>query len=164
MTTSGPADRYLDDFAVGEVFTTAGYTFTEAEIINFALQFDPQPFHLDVQAGARSPYGGLIASGFHTISICFRLFVQRGLVAASSLGAPGIDELRWLVPVRPGDTLHTRVDVLSVHPSRSKPDRGVLRARYSAINQDGSTVLSFVLNHMLARQAALAPSNAVEVT
>ena len=151
MTPELP-ERYLDDFAVGEVFTTPGYTFTEADIIGFALQYDPQSFHLDIEAGARSPYGGLIASGFHTAVICFRLFIQGGLLGASSLGSPGIDELRWLTPVRPGDTLHTRVEVLDVHPSRSKPDRGILQLRYAAVNQRGETALTFILNHLLARR------------
>lgn len=144
-------ERYLDDFAVGEVFTTAGYTFTDADIIDFALRFDPQPFHLDVQAASRSPYGGLIASGFHTIAVCFRLFIQRGLLAVCSIGSPGMDEVRWYLPVRPGDTLYTRVEVLEVRPSRSKPDRGILKARYTAINQHGDTVLGFLANHLLAR-------------
>lgn len=146
-------ERYLDDFCVGEVFTTVGYTFTDAEIIDFALRFDPQPFHLDAQAAARSPYGGLIASGFHTIALCFRLFIQRGLLAASSIGSPGMDEVRWYLPVRPGDTLYTRVEVLEVKPSRSKPERGILKARYTAVNQHGETVLGFLANHLLARRA-----------
>ncbi len=153
MNGPGLAARYLDDFAAGDVFTTSGYTFTEADIIDFALRFDPQPFHLDADAAARSPYGGLIASGFHTIGVCFRLFIQHGLLEACSLGSPGMDEVRWLAPVRPGDTLHTSMEVLEVRPSRSRPERGILRARYSGINQHGQTVLSFVSNHLLARRA-----------
>lgn len=153
MNGPGLAARYLDDFAAGDVFTTSGYTFTEADIIDFALRFDPQPFHLDVDAAARSPYGGLIASGFHTIAVCFRLFIQHGLLESCSIGSPGMDEVRWLAPVRPGDTLHTTMEVLEVRPSRSKPDRGILRARYAAINQHGDTVLSFISNHLLARRA-----------
>ena len=145
-------ERFLDDFTVGDVFTTTGYTFTEADIIDFALRFDPQPFHLDTLAAARSPYGGLIASGFHTIAICFRLFIQRGLLTACSIGSPGMDEVRWLAPVRPGDTLYTRVEVLAVRPSRSKPDRGILEARYAAINQHGETVLTFLALHLLSRR------------
>jgi acyl dehydratase len=150
--SEGFQSRYLDDFAVGEVFETDGYTFTDADIIGFATRFDPQPFHLDADAAAQSPYGGLIASGFHTIAVCFRLFIQRGLLIDSSIGSPGMDEVRWYVPVRPGDTLRTRVEVLTVRVSRSRPDRGIVRARYAAHNQHGEEVLSFVANHLLARR------------
>ena len=146
--------RYLDDFSVAERFTTPGITVTESEIIGFALKYDPQAFHLDVNAAADSMFGGLIASGYHTLALCFRLFIQNGMLAASSMGSPGIDELRWLAPVRPGDTLHTETEVIEVNPSRSKPDRGILRMRYQAINQHGDAVLSFIVNHYLKRQPA----------
>lgn len=144
--------RWLDDFQVGERFVTLGYTFTEASIIDFASQYDPQPFHLDLDAAARSPYGGLIASGFQTLLICFRLFMQTGVTLDSSIGSPGIDEVRWPAPVRPGDTLHTEVEVLEVRPSRSKPDRGIVRMHYEGRNQRGEKVLSFVSNHLLLRR------------
>ena len=145
-------DRYLDDFSVGEVFTSGGITFTESDIIDFAMTFDPQSFHLDAQAASESLYGGLIASGFHTIAVCFRLFIQSGLLAQSSMGSPGIDELRWLAPVRPGDTLHSSVEVIEIKPSSKKPDRGILRLRYSAINQHGDAVSSFIVNHLVKRR------------
>jgi acyl dehydratase len=144
-------DRFLDDFRVGEKFVSGGITITESEIIHFALQYDPQPFHLDVTAAEKSPYGGLIASGFHTLSLCFGLFMQRGVLAACSIGSPGIDEVRWLAPVRPGDTLRTETEVLEVKPSSSKPDRGILRMKYVGVNQHGSAVISFVVNHLLRR-------------
>lgn len=147
-------DRYLDDFTPGERFTTPGVTFTDAAIIDFALQFDPQAFHLDARAAADSLYGGLIASGFHTLSLAFRLFIQSGMLAASSMGSPGIDELRWLAPVRPGDTLHVELEVLEVRPSATRPDRGILRLRYVAHNQHGDAVLSFIVNHFLKRRPA----------
>ena len=102
--------RYLDDLTPGDRFVSGGFTFTEAAIIDFAFQYDPQSFHLDANAAADSPYGGLIASGFHTIAVCFRLFIQNGIFAQSSIGSPGLDELRWLAPVRPGDTLHSEVE------------------------------------------------------
>jgi acyl dehydratase len=145
-------ERYLEDFRAGEKFVSGGVTITESEIIHFALQFDPQSFHLDVTAAEKSPYGGLIASGFHTLSICFRLFMQRGVLAACSMGSPGIDEVRWLAPVRPGDTLRTETEVLEVKPSSSKPDRGILRMKYVGVNQHGTPVISFVLNHLLRRR------------
>lgn len=143
--------RYLDDLTAGERFTTAGITLTEAQIIDFAMMYDPQAFHLDTDAAARSPYGGLIASGFQTIALTFRLFIQTGVLADSSLGSPGIDELRWLAPVRPGDTLRAEVEVLEVKPSRSRTDRGIARLRYTTLNQHGETVASYIVNHLLRR-------------
>ena len=144
--------RYLDDLQAGQRFESGGITLTEAEIIDFAWRYDPQPFHLDANATAESPYGGLIASGFQSLAVCFRLFIQSGMLAESSLGSPGIDELRWLAPVRPGDTLHSVVDVLDVRPSTSKPDRGIVRMKYQAINQRGEAVLAFIVNHLLRRR------------
>lgn len=144
--------RFLDDLTPGQRFTSPGLTLTEAEIIDFAWRYDPQPFHLDANAAANSPYGGLIASGFQSLAICFRLFIQSGVLAESSLGSPGIDELRWLAPVRPGDTLHSEIEVLEVRPSNSKPDRGIARLKYQAVNQRGEAVLGFIVNHLLRRK------------
>lgn len=144
--------RFLDDFKVGETFITEGISVPESEIIRFAMQFDPQSFHMDVTAASKSPYGGLIASGFHTLSLCFRMFIQKGVLAACSIGSPGIDEVRWLAPVRPGDTLRTETEVLEIKPSSSKPDRGIARMRYTGINQRGEKVISFILNHLLLRE------------
>jgi acyl dehydratase len=144
--------RYLDDLQIGQRFSSGGITLSEAEIIDFAWRYDPQPFHLDVNAAAESPFGGLIASGFQSLALCFRLFIQSGVLAGSSLGSPGIDELRWLAPVRPGDTLRSVVEVLEVRPSASKPDRGIVRMKYQAINQRDESVLSFIVNHLLKRR------------
>lgn len=146
--------RYLDDLTPGQRFTSPGLTLTEADIIDFAWRYDPQPFHLDANAAANSPYGGLIASGFQSLAICFRLFIQSGILAESSMGSPGIDELRWLAPVRPGDTLHSEIEVLEVRPSSSKPDRGIARLKYQAVNQRGEVVLGFIVNHLLRRRVA----------
>lgn len=145
-------ERFLDDFRVGEKFVSGGVTITESEIIRFALQYDPQSFHLDVTAAEKSPYGGLIASGFHTLSLCFRMFIQSGILAACSIGSPGIDEVRWLAPVRPGDTLRTETEVLELKPSASRPDRGILRMKYVGVDQRGAAVISFILNHLLRRR------------
>ena len=147
-------NRFLNDLTPGQRFTTPGLTLTEAEIIDFAWRYDPQPFHLDANAAAESPYGGLIASGFQSLAICFRLFIQSGLLADASMGSPGIDELRWLAPVRPGDTLHSEIEVLEVRPSTSKPDRGIARLKYQAVNQRGEVVLGFIVNHLLRRRPA----------
>ncbi len=130
-------ELYFDDFSVGDRFTTRGVTVTESMIIDFALSYDPQPFHIDVEAGRQSNYGGLIASGFHTLALGFRMVLETGIFRAASMGSPGFDELRWLKPVRPGDTLHTELEVVDKKPSSSKPDRGIMRAAYRIRNQKG---------------------------
>jgi acyl dehydratase len=135
---------YLDDFNVGDEFASPGITITDAQIIEFALKFDPQPFHVDVTAATAGPFGGLIASGFHTAALSFRLFWQTGVLGDASLGSPGFDELRWLKPVRPGDTLRVVAKVLEVRRSSSKPDRGVVKMGYTTSNQHGDAVMTLV--------------------
>ena len=144
---------YFDDFKVGDRFTTAGYTFTEAAIIDFAFQYDPQPFHLDVEAARNSVFGGLVASGFHTLSVCFRLIYQQGVFATANMGGRGLDELRWTRAVRPGDTIHVEMEVLEVTPS-SRPDRGNMRMAFAAKTAAGETVMTAVLMPVLARRPA----------
>ena len=146
--------KFLDDLHPGERFVTGGITLSESEIIGFALTYDPQPFHLNAVVAAESIYGGLIASGFQVVALTFRLFIQSGMLADSSMGSPGIDELRWFAPARPGDTLHAEVEVMTVVPSKSKADRGIARLRYSAFNQRHELVSSFVVNHLLLRTPA----------
>jgi acyl dehydratase len=146
--------KFLDDLHPGERFVTGGITLSESEIIGFALTYDPQPFHLNAVVAAESIYGGLIASGFQVVALTFRLFIQSGMFADSSMGSPGIDELRWFAPARPGDTLHAEVEVMTVVPSKSKADRGIARLRYSAFNQRHELVSSFVVNHLLLRTPA----------
>jgi len=136
--------RYLEDFHPGEKIQLGNYAVTREEILEFARRYDPQPFHVDEEAAKRSIYGGLIASGWHTIAMFMRLFVD-GLVSdSSSMGSPGIDEIRFLKPVRPGDTLSARVVIRDVVPSRSKPDRGHVRASYEVVNQAGETVMTMI--------------------
>jgi len=144
-------DRYFDDFAIGEKFSTRGVTLTESMIIDFALTHDPQPFHIDAEAARQSNYGGLIASGFQTLALGFRMVLETGIFRAASMGSPGFDELRWLLPVRPGDTLHTEVEVREKKPSSSKPDRGLLRIAYSIRNQKGEEVLTFQALQYISR-------------
>ena len=144
--------RYLEDFTVGEEIVTAGRTITEEAIVAFAALYDPQPFHLDVEAARESPFGGLIASGFQTLAIGFRLFVDTGIFAGTSQGSPGMDEVRWLRPVRPGDTLHTIVRVVDVRPSQSKPQRGLLHALIRIQNQRGEDVLTVNTVTFVARR------------
>ena len=145
-------ERYLDDFEVGERFVGPGITVSEAQILDFGLMYDPQPFHIDREAAAKSPFGGLIASGFQTLAIGFRSFYQAGAINHASVGSPGIDELRRIKPVRPGDTLHTEVEVTSLRASRSKPDRGVLHMAWEVKNQTGETVLTLTGIHLLRRR------------
>ena len=117
---------------------------TEQEIVEFARRWDPQPFHVDPEAAKESVFGGLIASGWHTGAMWMRLYVDSLLDAASSMGSPGVEELRWLAPVRPGDVLAGRLTVLETTPSERRPDRGTVRIRGEMVNQDGVTVLSMV--------------------
>ena len=145
-------DLYLDEFKIGDRFESAGYTVTEADIIGFALQYDPQPFHIDVEAAKATPYQGLIASGFHTLAIGFRLLHATGWLTSANLGGIGIDELRWMKPVRPGDTLRTATVIKEILPSKSKPDRGVLKHDVFMTNQRGETVLSGTFVIIVRRQ------------
>ena len=145
-------DRYFDDFEVGERFRSGGATMTETDIINYALAYDPQPFHIDTEAAAKSAYGGLIASGQHTFGVGWRMFLQEGLFKACSMGSPGVDELRWTAPVRPGDTIHTEAEVLEKRASDSKPDRGILRMGYRMVNQRDEAVLTMSIVHILAKR------------
>ena len=144
--------RYLDDFKPGDTFTTASATITEAMILDFAESYDPQPFHTDAAAAKKTIYGGLIASGFQTLALGFRLVWETGIIAPSSMGSPGFDELRWLKPVKPGDTLRVEGEVIEQTPSRSKPDRGIIRVAYRYLNQQGEAVLTCTMMHLLRRR------------
>jgi acyl dehydratase len=144
--------KYLEDFEAGQVFRTRGMSMDESEIMDFARKYDPQPIHTDREAAATGPFEGLIASGWHTGSVVFRLWVDLGFMEKSSLGGPGIDNLRWLLPVRPGDTLYTEVEIIEARPSKSKPDRGVLRYITRGINQKGETVITMDSASFLKRR------------
>ena len=151
------ADIYLEDFTPGREFRTEGITVTEAQIIDFAMAFDPQPFHVNVEAAKTSIYEGLIASGFHTMALTFRLFAQTRALAACSLGSPGVDEVRFLRPVRPGDTLRASVQVLEQRPSTSKPDRGIVRLHWTTLNQRGEPVLTLTSMQLVRRRPPAGP-------
>lgn len=146
--------RYFDDFQPGEILELGSYRVPREEIIAFARQFDPQPFHTDEEAGRRSIFGSIIASGWHTASICHRLLVEGLLSKSVSLGSPGLDELRWLLPVRPDDVLSVRVEVLATTPSRSKPDRGALKFRLEVRNQKDEVVMTEVATSLFSRRSA----------
>jgi len=136
---------YYDDLEIGSVRTTGSYTVTREEILDFGLRFDPQPFHVDEAAAARSWFGGLVASGWHTASICMRLNVDAMHEAGGgSLGSPGVDEIRWLTPVRPGDTLTATAEIIDKRQLKSKPDRGLVRSRWTMTNQHGEAVMTMI--------------------
>ncbi len=137
----GP-DRYFEDYRVGEQVEFGSYRMTEEQIVAFARDFDPQPFHVDKDAARQSVYGGLVASGWHTASAMMRMMVDHFISPKTSMGSPGMDEIRWLKPVRPGDTLRVRVTVLSAKRSTNKPDRGVIDQRVEVINQHGDVVMA----------------------
>ena len=133
---------YFEDFQVGQVYELGSYTVSEEQILTFAREFDPQPFHVDSVLAAESIYGGIIASGLHSASIFMRLLYDGLLCRSASMGSPGQDELRWLRPVRPGDTLTARGTVEELIPSKSKPDRGLVRKSYEVLNQHGEKVMT----------------------
>jgi acyl dehydratase len=135
-------DRYFEDYRVGEQVEFGSYRMTEEQIVAFARDFDPQPFHVDKDAARQSVYGGLVASGWHTACAMMRMMVDHFISPKTSMGSPGMEEIRWLKPVRPGDTLRVRVTVLSTKRSTSKPDRGVIDQRVEVINQHGDVVMA----------------------
>jgi acyl dehydratase len=137
-----PATRYLEDYPPGAVFEGGAIEVTEAEILDFARRYDPQTMHTDPAAAASGFFGGLIASGWHTAGLMMRLFTQHFLSPASSLASPGIDELRWPKPVRPGDVLSLRVTVTEARRSRSKPQQGVVHSFVEVLNQHGDAVMT----------------------
>ncbi len=142
-------DRYLEDYPPGAVHEYGYITVTEAEILEFAGTYDPQPIHTDPEFATAGPFGGLIASGWHTAGMMMRMFVDHCLSHVASLASPGIDELRWPAPVRPGDSLRLRATILEARRSRSKPDRGLVRTHAELINQDDVVVLELTAMNIL---------------
>jgi acyl dehydratase len=135
-------DRYFEDYRPGFVGEYGSITVSQEEVIEFARRFDPQEFHTDPIRAARGPFGGLIASGWHTSALMMRLYADHFVSKVAGLGSPGIDELRWRRPVRPGDTLSIRVTILEARRSSSKPDRGLVRVQIEVLNQDKEIVMS----------------------
>ena len=148
-------ERYFEDYPVGMVSEFGEIAVTADEIIEFARRYDPQDMHTDPLAAEHGMFGGLIASGWHTASMMMRLYADNYLPKAASIASPGIDELRWPRPVRPGDRLRVRVTVLEAHRSRSKPDRGMVRGLVEVLNQSGDVVMSLKsMNLLRCRSAA----------
>ncbi len=146
------SQRYFEDFAVGDRFETEAHSLSEEEIIEFASRYDPQYLHTDAEAAKASIYGGLIASGWHTMALGFRLFIDQDILGRNGLGSPGIDELRWLKPVRPGDTIRTQAEVVATRPSRSRPERGNVHLSWAILNQRDEVVTTFKSVQIMRRR------------
>jgi acyl dehydratase len=140
---------YFEDLQVGRRFATATREVTEADIIDFARRFDPQAFHIDPAAARRSAFGGLVASRLHTLSLSFRLFFDLRIWPEAILGSPGMRDVTWLVPMRPGDRIRVEAEVIEVRRSASKPDRGVVTMRHDTFNQAGERIMSVICLHLL---------------
>ena len=150
--------RYWEDFKVGEVEPIGGKRVDQDEIIAFARQYDPQPFHVDEAAAKQSMYGGLIASGWHTCAMVMRMMCDAYMLQSASVGSPGIDNLKWLKPVRPGDTINARRTTLETRALKSKPDIGIVNNLWEVFNQDGEMVMSMQGYGMFRRRNPGSPS------
>jgi acyl dehydratase len=157
MTDRKLAKQYLEDYAVGQVYRTGRVRIGKDQILAFATQFDPQPYHLDEEAARKSVFGGLAASGWHTAALTMRLLVDGEFRPAHGILGVGFDELSWPRPVRPGDELYVESEVLEVRPSKSRPDRGLIRVRTTTLNQDGEPVQIYTGNLLVPRRPANTP-------
>ena len=143
---------FLEDFAVGQVFATGKLQVDTDQIKSFAKQFDPQPYHLDEEAAEKSPFRGLAASGWHTAALTMRLLVEGDFKPAGGILGVGFDTLSWPKPVRPGDELYAKSEILEVRPSKSRPDRGTIRVRTTTYNQNDEPVQEFTGNLLVPRR------------
>ncbi len=149
-------ERYLEDFAVGQVFNSARTRVDKEQIVAYAKQFDPQPFHLDEEAARKTPFQGLAASGWHTAGMTMRMMLDGEFKPVGGILGVGFDELSWPRPVRPGDELHAKSEILEVRPSKSRPDRGMIRVRTTTYNQKDELVMAFTGNLLVPRRPATA--------
>ena len=158
MTTHSPADSpsvwYWEDFREGEVREFGETQVKREDIVRFASEFDPQPFHVDDDAARQTMFGGLIASGWHTAAMAMRMMCDAYLLRSSSMGSPGIEQLKWLLPVRPDDVLRMRLTVLESRPMQSKPGVGLIKSRHEVVNQHGQTVMQMEGYGMFRRRSA----------
>ncbi len=150
----GPAERYFEDYVPGAIYEYGERTVSEHEIIEFATAFDPQDFHVDAAAAAAGPFGGLIASGFHSAALAMRLLADHYVSWVASLGSPGLDSLAWPAPLRPGDRVRLRTEVLEARASSSKPDRGIVRTQVQLLTGGDAVVLEATIVNLLARRPA----------
>lgn len=147
-------DLFYDDYTVGRVFRSRGITITESDIIDFALRYDPQPFHIDTVAAEKSHFGGLIASGWQVAALAFRAVVDAGFLKGGGMGAPGIDDMKWHLPVRPGDTIRMEAEVIDRRLSDSRQDRGYVTVAFRAFNQKDDVIMTFRCVEIIARDPA----------
>jgi acyl dehydratase len=148
--------QYLEDYAVGQTYSSGRVRVEKDQIVAFAKQFDPQPYHLDEDAALKSPFNGLAASGWHTAAMTMRLMVDGEFQPAGGILGVGFDQLSWPRPVRPGDELHVKSEVLEVRPSKSRPDRGMIRVQNTTLNQNGEVVQMFTGNLLVPRRSPAA--------
>ena len=152
--SASPGNRFFEFYQPGSVFELGSIRVTEEEVLEFGRRFDPQVFHTDPVAARETEYGGLIASGWHTAALMMRLYSDHYLPGDSTLVSPGVDELRWLLPVRPGDELSIRVTVVDARPSRTKPDRGIVRSAVEVLNQRREVVMTVTATNFFLRDPA----------
>jgi acyl dehydratase len=156
--TKVPVSKFhFEDFHPGRVFEAGPRIVTREEILAFAVEFDPQPMHLDETAAQATMLGGLSASGWHACCLFMRMLADSFVLDSASMGSPGVDEVRWLVPVRPGDSLLFRAEVLEARPSRSRPDMGLVRFAFALINQSGRPAMTLSSSLMIARRGNAGP-------
>jgi acyl dehydratase len=153
VSFAAPADeRYFEDYVAGSVYEFGDFTVTEADVVDFAKRFDPQYIHTDPDRAKNGPFKGLIASGWHSGAILCRLMVDHYISHVASLGSPGVDEMRWLHPVRPGDKLRIRTKITETRLSKSKPDRGLVSCEVEMINQEDQPVMSLKITNLLSKR------------
>lgn len=143
---------YFEDFEPGHMTEVKGPTLTKEEIVEFASRFDPQPFHVDEEKARQSMYHGIIASGWHTVSLCMRMICDAYLLDSASMGSSGVDQIRWLIPVRPGDSISLRMTVLETKPSRTRPEMGIVRHRWDVFNQNQELVMEMTGTGLFRRR------------
>ncbi len=146
--------RYFEDFKVGDTEEFGNYKTSQEDIIEFATEFDPQPFHIDPDAAKEHFFGGIIASGWHTGSMLMRMIVDNQVLASSSMGSPGIDELRWIQPVRPSEILNAQSEVLSSTPHKYKDDRGFVKFKHTILNQNREIKMTMISTILFGKRPA----------
>jgi acyl dehydratase len=159
-TRTDIANRHFEDYVPGATAVFGPVSMTEADIVDYALRYDPQPIHVDAAAAAAGPFGGLIASGWHTVGVVMRLLVDNYLARGAALASPGVDELRWLKPVRPGDVLRVRVTVVAANRSKTRPDRGMVRTSIETTNQCDEVVMTMTAMNLFRCRSAAGPTGA----
>jgi len=146
---------FFEDYKPGDTEEFGCYEVSEDEIVEFAGKYDPQPYHIDPEAARESIFGGLCASGWHTCAMTMRMMVDHlAATGAASLGSPGIDQIRWLKPVRPGDVLRVRTEVIEARPLKRRPGMGVVKSAYTVLNQNDEAVMTFIGNGFVAAAKA----------